>query len=44
MGAVCDSCCLGGEGLIQKSLLALTLLAVVAFLPRLISRLSQKPF
>lgn len=29
----------GGEGLIQKGLLALALLAVVAFLPRLISRL-----
>ena len=27
----------GGEGLIQKGLLALALLAVVAFLPRLIS-------
>ena len=33
----------GGEGLIQKSLLALALLAVVAFLPRLIGRLRQKP-
>lgn len=31
----------GGEGLIQKVLLALALLAVVSFLPRLISRLRQ---
>lgn len=33
----------GGEGLIQKGLLALALLAVVAFLPRMISRLRQGP-
>jgi uncharacterized membrane protein YdjX (TVP38/TMEM64 family) len=33
----------GGEGLMQKVLLALALLAVVAFLPRLIARLRQKP-
>ncbi len=33
----------GGEGMIQKGLLALALLAVVAFLPRLIGRLRQKP-
>lgn len=33
----------GGEGLIQKAMLALALLAVVAFLPRLISQLRQKP-
>ncbi len=33
----------GGQGLIQKGLLALALLAVVAFLPRLIGRLRQKP-
>jgi uncharacterized membrane protein YdjX (TVP38/TMEM64 family)/rhodanese-related sulfurtransferase len=33
----------GGEGLIQKILLALALLAVVAFLPRLIGHLRQKP-
>ena len=33
----------GGEGLIQKILLALALLAVVAFLPRLIARLRQGP-
>ena len=33
----------GGEGLIQKGLVALALLAVVAFLPRLIGRLRQKP-
>lgn len=33
----------GGEGLIQKGLLALALLAAVAFLPRLISRLRQGP-
>ena len=33
----------GGEGLIQKGLLALALLAVVAFVPRLISRFRQGP-
>jgi len=33
----------GGEGVIQKGLLALALLAAVAFLPRLIGRLRQKP-
>jgi len=33
----------GGEGLIQKILLAIALLAVVAFLPRLIGKLQQKP-
>jgi rhodanese-related sulfurtransferase len=33
----------GGEGLIQKILLAFALLALVAFLPRLIARLRQKP-
>jgi uncharacterized membrane protein YdjX (TVP38/TMEM64 family)/rhodanese-related sulfurtransferase len=33
----------GGEGLIQKALLALALLAVVAFLPRLIGRLRRGP-
>ncbi|MBF0256322.1 MAG: VTT domain-containing protein [Gammaproteobacteria bacterium] len=33
----------GGEGLIQKALLALALLAAVAFLPRLIERLRQGP-
>lgn len=33
----------GGSGVIQKALLALALLAVVAFLPRLIGRLRQKP-
>jgi uncharacterized membrane protein YdjX (TVP38/TMEM64 family) len=33
----------GGSGMIQKGLLALALLAVVAFLPRLIGRLRQKP-
>jgi uncharacterized membrane protein YdjX (TVP38/TMEM64 family) len=33
----------GGESLIQKVLLALAMLAVVAFLPRLIGRLRQKP-
>jgi len=33
----------GGEGLIQKILLALALLALVAFLPRLIGRLRQRP-
>jgi uncharacterized membrane protein YdjX (TVP38/TMEM64 family) len=33
----------GGEGLIRKALLALALLAVVAFLPRLIGRLREGP-
>lgn len=33
----------GSSGVIQKGLLALALLAVVAFLPRLIGRLRQKP-
>jgi len=33
----------GGEGLMQKGLLALALLAAVAFLPRLIGRLRQGP-
>lgn len=33
----------GGEGLIQKILLAIALLATVAFLPRLITRLREKP-
>ncbi len=33
----------GGEGLIQKALLALALLALAAFLPRLIARLRQGP-
>jgi uncharacterized membrane protein YdjX (TVP38/TMEM64 family) len=33
----------GGEGLIQKALLALALLAVVAFLPRLIAKLREGP-
>lgn len=33
----------GGEGLIQKGLLALALLAAAAFLPRLIGKLRRKP-
>ncbi|MDO8597538.1 MAG: VTT domain-containing protein [Sulfuricaulis sp.] len=33
----------GGEGLIQKALLALALLALVAFLPRLVKRLRAAP-
>jgi uncharacterized membrane protein YdjX (TVP38/TMEM64 family)/rhodanese-related sulfurtransferase len=33
----------GGEGLIQKGLLALALLALAAFLPRLLGRLRQGP-
>jgi uncharacterized membrane protein YdjX (TVP38/TMEM64 family)/rhodanese-related sulfurtransferase len=33
----------GGEGLIQKGLVGLALLAGLAFLPRLIARLRQKP-
>lgn len=34
----------GGEGLVQKVLLALALLAAVAFLPRLIARVRQRPW
>jgi uncharacterized membrane protein YdjX (TVP38/TMEM64 family) len=33
----------GGEGLIQKGLIALALLAAAAFLPRLIGKLRQRP-
>ncbi len=33
----------GGEGLIQKILMAIALLAVVTFLPRLIGKIRQKP-
>lgn len=33
----------GGEGLIQKGLIALALLAALAFLPRLVARLRQAP-
>ncbi|NJN39888.1 MAG: sulfurtransferase [Gammaproteobacteria bacterium] len=33
----------GAEGLIQKGLLALGLLAVIAFLPRLVARIRQRP-
>lgn len=33
----------GSEGLIQKGLIALALLATVAFLPRLVGRLRQRP-
>ena len=33
----------GGEGLIQKGLIALALLAAAAFLPRLIGRLRERP-
>ncbi|MDX1335131.1 MAG: VTT domain-containing protein [Gammaproteobacteria bacterium] len=33
----------GSEGLIQKGLIAMALLAVAAFLPRLVSRLRQQP-
>ena len=33
----------GGEGMIQKGLLALSLLAVVAFIPRLIGRFRRRP-
>jgi len=33
----------GGEGMIRKGLLALALLGVVAFLPRLLQRLREKP-
>jgi len=33
----------GGEGLIQKALLALALLALVAFIPRIVARVRQGP-
>lgn len=33
----------GGEGLIQKAVLALALLAAVAFLPRIVARLRERP-
>ena len=33
----------GGEGLIQKGLLALALIAVSLFLPRVIKRIRNKP-
>lgn len=33
----------GGEGLIQKGLIALALLAALSFLPRLVARLRQRP-
>jgi len=33
----------GGEGIVQKAMLALALLAVVSFLPRLIGKLRSKP-
>jgi HAMP domain-containing protein len=33
----------GSEGLIRNGLIALALLAAVAFLPRLIARLRQRP-
>lgn len=34
----------GGEGLIRKGLIALALLAAVAFLPRLVARLRERPW
>jgi uncharacterized membrane protein YdjX (TVP38/TMEM64 family)/rhodanese-related sulfurtransferase len=34
----------GGEGLIRKGLIALALLAALAFLPRLVGRLRQRPW
>jgi len=43
LGYVGREAAAGGEGLIQKVLLSLSLLALVAFLPRLIGRLRQKP-
>jgi len=43
LGYVGREAAAGGQGLIQKVLLALALLALVAFLPRLIGRLRQKP-
>lgn len=33
----------GGEGLIQKGLIALALLAALAFLPRLVAHLRRSP-
>ncbi|RMG58970.1 MAG: sulfurtransferase [Gammaproteobacteria bacterium] len=41
MGYVGREALTGGEGLVQKALLGLALLAVVAFLPRLVARLRQ---
>lgn len=41
LGYVGREAAAGGEGLVQKGLLALALLAVVAFLPRIIGRLRQ---
>jgi rhodanese-related sulfurtransferase len=43
LGYVGREAAAGGDGLIQKGMLGLALLALVAFLPRLINRLRQKP-
>ncbi|WP_456405040.1 VTT domain-containing protein [Thiolapillus sp.] len=43
LGYVGREAAAGGEGLVQKALLALALLAVVAFLPRIIGRLRLGP-
>lgn len=43
LGHVGREAAAGGEGLVQKGLLALALLAVVAFLPRIIGRLRLGP-
>lgn len=43
LGYVGREAATGGEGLVQKSLLALALLALAAFLPRLIKRLRAAP-
>lgn len=43
LGYVGREAATGGEGLVQKSLLALALLAVAAFLPRLVKRLRAAP-
>jgi uncharacterized membrane protein YdjX (TVP38/TMEM64 family)/rhodanese-related sulfurtransferase len=43
LGYVGREAAAGGEGLIQKIMLALALLALAAFIPKFISRLRQKP-
>lgn len=43
LGYVGREAAAGGEGLIQKMMMALALLAIAAFIPRLIGRLRQKP-
>jgi len=43
LGYIGKEAATGGEGLIQKSMMALALLAIVAFLPRLINNLRKGP-